>query len=509
MIINLLIIFQYKNYSNKNKMSETCKVTKIKIFGEVSEIHSKRQNLNDNPESRDNSLKEIVPKTPVIYIRSNNAPNPNSRANKKKSTVITAGLLMTNTCLGTTIFTFASKAKSFGLIWFLLAVVIVGIINYWTIMACVKTSSKCEEDDYSEITQKILGRKVRIILNCILILYAYICIMLVLSLLYPLFGRFIQTIGYNNKYKTYDEFVSDKWGKLYIKIPFYFGIFLAISFMCLIDDINKLSFSSYIGVGSVLYTLIVVTYECHSYFNYYKNHIYIEEDKSTHANYKDISQAFKKDLAFFKGMANLFAAYTCQHNAFPIYAGFKEDKGDRKEGVKKMSLATIFGTFLTTALHIISIICSFLTDPITPEDLIIYRKNKNNGKDIPMAIAKLAVFISLIFTVPSCYFSLRLSIANSFLKGEVTTKFNRIFTFSSIFGCAVVAILYDKILNYLSYIGGFTSVFICYLIPVLLYIKSSGKAISYWKNLIQLILAIILSIIGVLAGILTIIDDVA
>ena len=49
---------------------------------------------------------------------------------------------------------------------------------------------------------------------------------------------------------------------------------------------------------------------------------------------------------------------------------------------------------------------------------------------------------------------------------------------------------------------------ICYLIPVLLYIKAYGKPITYWKNLIQFILAIILCIIGVTAGILTIIDDV-
>ena len=193
------------------------------------------------------------------------------RALKKKSTIVSAGLLMTNACLGTTIFTFAVKAKSFGLVWFLVAVVIVGIINYWTIMAGAKASSKCEEDDYSELTQKILGRKARVILNCILVLYSYACMMCFLALLFPLFGRFIQSIAYNNKYETYDDFADAKWGKLYIKIPFYIGVSLAISLMCLIDDINKLNFSSYIGVGAVIYTLLVVTFQCHGYYKYYKN----------------------------------------------------------------------------------------------------------------------------------------------------------------------------------------------------------------------------------------------
>ena len=207
-------------------------------------------------------------------------------------------------------------------------------------------------------------------------------------------------------------------------------------------------------------------------------------------------------------MANLFCAYACHPNIFPVYAGFKEKKGDRTEGLKKMSISTIFSTCLTTALHILSIVCSFLTEPIYPEDLIIYRKSKDNGKDIFMAIAKLSIFISLIFTLPIYYFTLRLSVADSFMHGKISPKFNRIFTFCSIYGCSIVAIIYDKILNYLSYIGGFISVFICYLIPVLIYIKSSGKPFAYWKNLIQFIGVIVLCVIGVTAGILTIIDDV-
>ena len=97
---------------------------------------------------------------------------------------------------------------------------------------------------------------------------------------------------------------------------------------------------------------------------------------------------------------------------------------------------------------------------------------------------------------------------NSFIKGKMSKKFNYIFTFASVFGCSVVAIVYDKILSYLSYIGGFISVFICYMFPVLLEIKSSGMPFRHWKNIIQFVGVVILCIIGVTAGILTIIDDV-
>ena len=64
-------------------------------------------------------------------------------------------------------------------------------------------------------------------------------------------------------------------------------------------------------------------------------------------------------------MANLIFAYACQSGIFPIYAGFKI----QKNALKNMRISALIGMALTTALHFISIICGFLTDPITPEDL--------------------------------------------------------------------------------------------------------------------------------------------
>ena len=361
-------------------MSETIETKKSRI-GEISVHPFQPLHPDTHLEFAGSGSKEIIPTSSHLYKNDKHdldiVPITTSHEQKNKTTIISAGLLMTSSCLGTTIFTFAVKAKSFGLIWLVVAAIVVGIINYWTIMAGAKASSKVEEDSYPEITQRILGRKVRVILNCILILYSYACMMCFLALLFPIFGRFILSIAYNDKYSSYDVFSEEKWGKLYIKIPFYIGVSLAISLMCLIKDINKLSFSSYIGVSSVLYTLLVVAFQCHGYYKYYKKTEYIEDDKKTHPNWTDLSQAFKKDLDFFKGMANLFVAYACHPNIFSVYRGFKREKENRKEGLKKMSLGTIVAVILTAGLNILSIICSFLTEPINPEDLIIYRQSKD------------------------------------------------------------------------------------------------------------------------------------
>ena len=180
-----------------------------------------------------------------------------------------------------------------------------------------------------------------------------------------------------------------------MKFPFIFGLTFFLCLLCLIKDINKLNFSAYIGVAAVIYTLFVVTIQCHGYYKYYKKNKYIKEDKNTHPNWINFKDAWKEDLDFFKGMANLFTAYACHPGIFPVYAGFKRNYPNK--GVKEMKLSTLFATILTTALHIISIVCSFLTDPYTPEDLVIYRKSKDGGKDIWMVIARLFISLSLFF----------------------------------------------------------------------------------------------------------------
>jgi amino acid permease len=447
--------------------------------------------LSEIKQTRENQSEEII--------------LPIKRSTEINSTIFGATFMLTNICLGTTIFTFAVRAKAFGLVWILIACFICGAVNYWTITRGVASSEKLKESDYSEITEKLLGKKGRLILNILIIIYSYACIMCFLALIYPLFGRFIMSIGYRNKYNDFEEFKKDKWGKSYIKFPIFIVIAVILSLECLIKDINKLNFSAYLGVIAVIYTLIIITIQCDTYYNHYKKNEYVENDKSTHVNWTHLEKAFTSDLDFFKGMASLFAAYSCITGVFPVYEGFKH----QENGLNKMKKSVFFSVCLTTALHVISITCSYLTEPIYPEDVIIYRKPKeHNDKDILMNIAKLMITGSLIFTLPGYYFGLRLCVANSFTGGNISNKFNYIFTFVSIFICSFIAAIYDKILNYLIYIGGFISVFVCYLFPILLYIKSTGKPITYWKNLIEFIGALILVAIGITAGILTIRDDI-
>ena len=483
---NPKMINENQNNQNKEIKEEPQQTTEVVIFKDQKEMFDKPPNEQNQPTETDK-----------------NNDNKLDKPKRKKSTIFGSTFMITNICLGTTIFTFAVRAKAFGLVWMLFFCFVVAAVNYWSITRCIYASSRCPFDDYSEITEHYLGKKMRILLNIILIVYSYASLMCFIALIFPLFGRFIQSGFYRKKYTGYEDFEDAKWGKAYIKFPFFIGLALVLSFICLIKDINKLNFSAYIGVAACGYALIVVMVQCHSYYQHYKDTVYKEDADSTHVNWFNLGDAFTKDLIFFKGIANLIFAYACQSGIFPIYAGFKM----QENGLKKMKIGTILGTILTTALHVISIVCGFLTDPINPEDLIIYRKNKGSGRDIAMVLARLLVSISLIFTVPGYYFPLRLSVINSFTGGILTNKFNILFTFISIFACAMISAIYDKILNYLNYIG-FISVFISFSFPVLMNVYSSGKKITYWKNILDIILAIIMCLIGLVACVATVIDDV-
>ena len=125
-----------------------------------------------NPDSRSDIEKsvQIVESVTKTYKKINAVSVEEEKGKTSNSTIFGSTFMLTNICLGTTIFTFAVRAKYFGLVWILVGCLGVGAINYWSIMNCCIASSKCKPDDYSEITEKVLGKKARAILNIIIII---------------------------------------------------------------------------------------------------------------------------------------------------------------------------------------------------------------------------------------------------------------------------------------------------------------------------------------------------
>ena len=142
-------------------------------------------------------------------------------------------------------------------------------------------------------------------------------------------------------------------------------------------------------------------------------------------------------MEFFKGLCILFASYTCMPIMFPIFEGFKIQENP----LKKTQMSVILGILLTTALSIISIICSYLINHYSPEELIIFRKNKNNSKDILMIIINFILIICILLTIPRYYLMLKINFKTLFFKNnkKLSDKLNNIFTFIFCFGSALAS----------------------------------------------------------------------
>ena len=125
--------------------------------------------------------------------------------------------------------------------------------------------------------------------------------------------------------------------------------------------------------------------------------------------------------------------------------------------------------------------------------------------DTAMIIAKIGIAISLTLAIGPNFNSFRISFYEFFGDSNSISNFQN-FLLSSItmLISTLISVLFRDILTYISLLGGLIAVIICILIPGCLYVKSNDYNLSYWKNIFAIFLIIILSTIGFVSAIQTI-----
>ncbi len=150
--------------------------------------------LNTEQPLDNKNLEEMTPisiKQKETNVIAQEDINKKKEEEKKGQTILGATFLFANTSLGTTIFTFAIRAKQFGLFWFLIFSILAALINIWTVLRLIEAVKDIKERDYSADVEKILGKKWAILLNIFLGLYCLLFLMTYMTLIYALNGRFI------------------------------------------------------------------------------------------------------------------------------------------------------------------------------------------------------------------------------------------------------------------------------------------------------------------------------
>ena len=409
---------------------------------------------------------------------------------------------LSSIALGTGCFSLPLRCTQIGLINGIILLIIGAILSYWTLFCMQYAARKTQYKSYSTIVKDILGYKTGIFLDIVIIIDIFVVITAYLVVIYSLIGRVIYDFNIiKGNYDNFEIFEKEIWDKNIYKFSIMFSIcFIILIPLCCLRDISKMRYTSLLGITTLSYGIIVIIVESpYFYYNYLKN-IKKENDLNTHENFFNLKNAFKSDLIFLQSFATIFFCFNCHIGVFPVYKTLKNNTTKRIKKVFRRSV------LLNTLIYILISISGFLTSPINSPDLIIYREN--NGVfsfDIAMIIAKIGISISLILAIGPNFNSFRISFVELFTSSDsISNCENFLLSSISMIISTLISVLFRDILTYISLLGGLIAVIISILIPGCLYVKSNNYNLSHWKNIFAIVLIIILSTIGFVSAIQTI-----
>ena len=408
---------------------------------------------------------------------------------------------LSSMCLEASSMLLAVRGQQFGMVNFLIFLILGAANAYWCLIMMIKAGKNIKEKNYSKVVKIILGKKVGIFMDISITLYLFGALISFQVIIYQMTGAVVYDImkmfGKLEEYSNFIDYKVKRWQEAtYLKFPIMFGVALLVYPLCLLKDISKMRIPSLIGVLALIYTIIVVIIESFFYM------IYENGDKAGEMNWINISHAFelKDGIPFFGGVATVFYLYSCHAGAFPVYKTLRNNTTRRiKKVFRRSILLDLFIYFFIAA-------ASFLTCPIDPPELILYRSNLPGfDPDYFILVAKLGIIFNLFFSTPANYAGLRLSLFELIWGNPTLSNAKNIIVTAAVLSAVtLIGALYDKILEYIELLGGFCSVIYCILIPGLIYAKNDNIKKSKFMKYLIIATVVLLTLIGYTSGILTI-----
>jgi amino acid permease len=410
---------------------------------------------------------------------------------------------LSSMCLEAGSMVLAIRCKQFGMINFLIFLILGGLVAYSCLVMMIKAGKSIKEKNYSKVVKTILGQKVGVFMDVNIALYLFGALISFQVIIYQMLGAVVYDIldmmGNIDKteYPNYVKYKEEYWSqKLYLKFPLMIGVALLVFPLCLLKDISKMRLASLFGVLALVYSIIVVIIE--SFFYLFNENLSIVSKM----NWIDIRPAFdiNAGVPFFGGIATVFYIYSCHAGAFPVYKTLRNNTTKRIKKVFRRSILLDVMVYFTIAA------ASYITSPLEPPELILYRPNLSGfSPDYFILIAKIGIICNLFFSTPANYAGFRLSFFELVWGNtNITNLKNLCVTSGVLFVVVMIGALYDKILEYIELFGGFCSVIYCILIPGLIYVKNDNIKITTLNKYVIVGTVSILVIIGYTSGILTI-----
>lgn len=495
------------NVDNENKINTTIQINQninsVEAEKKIEDnkiIHYEGVQVNGLENQKSSCEREIAKTQEIEKVEENGINQQKEEENKKQGSISGAIFAMTSLSIGTGCLTFTKKVIEFGFVWFGVVLVLGGLATYWTLSGLIRSARKKGDSEYSSIVRKELGSFPAVLVDVMTCLYSWGLIITYEIIMNSLIGRVIYIFFQDKEYyPSFSNYEDRVWDKLKIKSIVLAAINALLIPLCLAKDIGKMKFFSLFGIIALFYTIIVLVIESPFYWNHYLSNIYIKEDKSTHANWFDLTRAFNSNLDFFTGFATIAFSFSCHQGALPVYRSLSPNNESIMNKVFRRSI------ILDLVIYFLIYIASFLTNPLESDDLIIFRESIFSN-DIFMNIAKISIFLELFFLIPSNYNSFRCSLFHIIFGNEnIKTIPNIILTVTTLIVSAVIGAAYREISNYISLLGGFCCTTYCFFVPGWLMIKVEWKEMSKIKRIISIIIISILTLFGYIGGIMSVI----
>ena len=482
---------------------------------DLNEEENENQNLIENnqennpeiiqKEQEDNNLQD-QPRETKVSIQIHESPDitdvdedyQEKCYSMKEGSILGGVFALSSLALGTGAFSIPIRCTQLGCVWYILLLFAGASAAYWTLTGLIRSSRLVRGLDYSPTVKGLIGNWQSILIDIVIIVYLFGVFVQYMVIIYSLVGRsYYEIFIENGKYKDFEEYEEKVWDGAVLKFPIMFGTTLLVFPICLLKDISKMRFASMFGICALIYSILVVVIQSPWFLIHYIDN-YKKDDPKTHANWFDITKGFTSELNFFTGVATVFFTFTCHPGAFPVFKTLKNHTE------KRINTCFFRSIILDLTIYILIAICGFITAPLNPKSLIIYRESIFSN-DIFMTIAKIALALDLFLSLPANFASFRCSFFMVFFKTDNIDKLRNILvTGITLFLATLVGALYKNILSYISFFGGFCSSMICYLIPGVMMIKASGQDLKSRKNIITIIIIMVLTVFGFMGGIQTI-----
>ena len=116
------------------------------------------------------------------------------------------------------------------------------------------------------------------------------------------------------------------------------------------------------------------------------------------------------------------------------------------------------------------------------------------------------LYILLIAKICVNYNALRSSILIllKYNTSDFPNYINYIITGFALAITAIVAVSFQSISDYISLIGSFCTVIVCFFVPGMIYVKENDYPVTHYKNIITIIFISVILLLGITSGVFTV-----